>query len=800
MKHKTAQRTPPAMLLAGMALFLAACSTTSNLPEGDVLYTGVKAVKVHGAKSTYAESVALTEVEAALAHAPNNSFMGSSSVRTPLPIGLWIYNGMVNKEHTAFGRWLLRSFGSTPVTIASVNPSTRAKVASNLLQNYGYFNGRVDYELVGQRNPRKQKIKYDIRLGEPYLYDSIRYAFRGTQDSIVQATLGKRRLKQGAQFSVADLQSERDRLAGEFRKNGYYFYRSDYIRFFADSAQIPQRVKLLVAPDADAPPRAGRQWHIGDISAYVRRSLGLSGSRRKGQAAQSDSLRQAQERRHLAYDDSVVFAHLKYAYQGEKMPIKTRMLFRNFQFWHGDLFDQSKVEETTSNLSGMQVFQQMKYTFTPRDTTAACDTLDVRFDATMDRLIETEFDFSFTQKSNSQIGPKAGLTVSKRNAFGHGETLAVGLKGSYEWYVGNDRMAGGRQSRPDSWEAGTDVSLSYPWLAFPGLNHVRFRHPASTTLKASADNLKRAGYYRLVSFGAEATYKFQSSPYSTHLLTPLTLKYNKLTGTSARFDSIVANNSALYVSMRNQFVPAMQYVYTYDNNSNGRLHTTTRLQATVKEAGNIVAGIDALAGRDFGRKEKQLFGTPYSQFLKINLELANRFHITDKSLVATRLQAGAVLTYGNSSYAPYSELFYAGGANSVRAFGVRTIGPGRYYDRTGRGIYLDQSGDLRLEANAEYRFNIVSNLHGALFIDAGNVWLLKDDDAHPGGSIGDGGFLSAIALGTGFGLRYDMEFLVLRLDLGIGIHAPYDTGRSSYYNIPRFSDSLGIHFAVGYPF
>ena len=215
---------------------------------------------------------------------------------------------------------------------------------------------------------------------------------------------------------------------------------------------------------------------------------------------------------------------------------------------------------------------------------------------------------------------------------------------------------------------------------------------------------------------------------------------------------------------------------------------------------NIINSLNALCGKPWSQQDKQLLGNPYSQFLKLQFELANKFKLTDKTQLATRVQLGSIFTYGNSRYAPYSELFYAGGANSIRAFGTHTIGPGHYYDSTGRNTYLDQAGDFKAEANVEYRFNIVSNLNGALFLDAGNVWNLRSDDSHPQGKLGDGGFFNSIAVGTGFGLRYDLEFLVLRLDLGIGIHAPYDTGKSGYYNIPKFKDGLGLHFAVGYPF
>ncbi len=774
-------------------LSLVSCSTTSNLPEGEYLYTGVKSTTINGEKGTIAEDVALTEVEAALAYAPNNAFMGSSSLRTPLPVGLWIYNGLHDNHKSGFNKWLFNTFGSTPVTLSSVNPATRTKVATNTLQNYGYFQGYVDHKIVDRKNPRKKKVAYEINLGEPYLWDSIRYVFPPVEDSIVRSNMGERYLHKGGQFSVPDLQSEKSRIVGDLRNNGFYYYRLDYVTYFADSLQNGGYVQLLVTPDPDMPAVAKRQWRIGKISAYIRpNTINMSAARNTAQGKDTTS------RRRLAiYTDSVDYGGLKIAYVGDKIPVKPRVMFRNFRFWGGQLYDESKVAATITNLNNMQIFSQVQFQFTPRDTTDTCSVLDVRLDATLDKLIEAEVEFNITQKSNSQVGPNLGLMFTKRNAFRYGETFSVKLKGSYEWQT---QRSLGKSSTIDSYEYGVESSLTYPWIVFPGLSKRVFRNITSSEFKISTGLLNRANYYRLLSFGADVSYSYQSTKSERYTFTPLTLTFNKLQSTSAYFNQIAATNSALLISLRDQFIPAMQYTYHYDNMWNRRLRNTRFFEATVKESGNAVSGVMALTGKKFTAENKKLLGSPYSQFLKATVEQRNSFKLSEKSSVVTRLQAGVVWTYGNSSIAPYSELFYVGGANSIRAFGVRSIGPGCYYDRTGRGTYLDQAGDIKFEANVEYRFNLVSSLNGALFLDAGNVWLMRGDESHPGGLFSTSNLFREIALGTGFGLRYDLEFLVLRFDIGVAIHAPYDTGKSGYYNIPKFWDGVGFHFAVGYPF
>ncbi|MBO4672781.1 MAG: BamA/TamA family outer membrane protein [Bacteroidaceae bacterium] len=783
---------------------LAGCSVIPNLPEDEFLYTGIDKVKVENEKGTLAEENALVEVKAALDYAPNGAILGSSYARSPFQLGLWTYNALVDKQRTGFSKWFFNAFASTPITISQVSPDIRVKVATNLLQNYGYFRGKVDYHLVDQRRDQQKKIAYDITLGEPYLFDSIRYVFPPEQDSLIHATQEEPYIKMGGQFSTFDLTSEKTRIVNALRNNGYYYYRPDYVTYLADSMLIPQRVKLLVAPDINIPERANRKYHFGTISAYIRQNMRSTEGRQRRLAGTQNT-----------YDDSLTRRSIKVAYQGKSLPVAPRVLFKNFKFWHRQLFDQSKVDQTLNNLHSMDIFSSVKLNFIPRDSVSATDsyhsvkeflstfdnplktdTLDVRLDLTLDQLVEAEVDFNITQKSNSQIGPHLGLTLSKRNAFHHGETLSVGLKGSYEWQT---RTQFDSPKRIDSYELGADASLSYPWIAFPWLNKRFYKYPTSTKFRLSIDQLNRANYYRLISFIGESTYSFQTSRSWSHQLSPFTISYNKMQETTERFDSIMFRNPSLYASLLDQFIPAIQYSIIYDNVWNKRIPHIMHFEATVKESGNLLNTTNALLGFDFYQKDKKLLFTQYSQFLKLLFTLKNTFHLTEKTSIATRVQLGALWSYGNSDYAPYSEMFYIGGANSIRAFAVRSIGPGRYRD-TVNGTYLDQTGDLKLELNAEYRFPIIQQIQGALFVDAGNVWLMRDDEDLPGGRFGVDGFFNSLAVGTGVGIRYNLDFLILRLDLGVGIHAPYDTGTSSYYNLRKFKDAVAFHFAIGYPF
>ena len=328
----------------------------------------------------------------------------------------------------------------------------------------------------------------------------------------------------------------------------------------------------------------------------------------------------------------------------------------------------------------------------------------------------------------------------------------------------------------------------------------RLKYPGSTTFQLGVDLMNRPSFFRLIAFSGSAGYNFQTSPYSRHSLTVFKLTYNKLLHTTEAFDKTMDENPAIAMSFRNQFVPSINYTYTFDRSYGATASRRFYWQNSVTSAGNLLSGILSL----FGEKQPQhLFGNRFSQFVKEVSEVKFYHRIGRRNnWLATRLLVGVGYAYGNSEVMPYSEQFYIGGANSIRAFTIRSLGPGSYRppanDRNG---YLDQTGDFKLEANVEYRFGIMGRLNGAVFLDAGNIWLLKKDPKRPGAELKWKGLLNEIALGTGFGLRYDISYLVIRADLGIGIHTPYpNPDKTGYYNISSFKDGLGFHLAIGYPF
>ncbi|MDR0757340.1 MAG: BamA/TamA family outer membrane protein [Tannerella sp.] len=755
--------------------FGTSCSTTKNLPAGEQLYTGIQNIEAPDANTFDSDGEAMAEIEGSLACPPNNALFGSSSVRIPVPLRLWIYNALVNKEG-GFNRWLFKMFAAKPVLVSTVNPEIRTKIAQQLLYEHGYFNGTASCQVIPHANDSlKAKIRYKITMNEPYTYDSIEYRqMQHYADTLLKLSESDRLLRKGDKFNVILLEAERQRIASLMRNNGYYYFRPDYIVFEADSTLSPQKVSLRIKLKEDLSPMVRSQWKTGLTSFHL---YGYDGE---------------------APTDSLQYRDLKIYYEG-RLRIKPKELYRRLKFRRGDLYSQAQQEQTQSELNRLGVFKYTEMQYTPSSNSERNDTLNMNINATCDLPLNGELEANFTANSNRRIGPGAVFSLTKNNLFRRGERLNIRLNGSHEWLIGRKQNVSG--SLRDNYEYGITGTLTYPRVMLPGFFRREYDFPASTTLQLYANRLSRSDFFRILSFGSSATYDFVPDPIRTHAFIPFSLTFNLLENTTARFDSIAANNNALYQSLRNQFIPSISYTYTLDNLPVRRGRHTTWWQLSVTESGNIISGIYALAGKRFN-EHKTLFGNPFSQFLKLTTELRYNHVLNRNSRLVSRLAGGVIYSYGSSSFAPYSEQFYVGGANSIRAFTIRTIGPGRFKADDGtRFANLDHVGDLKLEGNLEYRFNLVGDLEGAVFLDAGNVWLLRNDreNSRSGGKLEWRHLLNDIALGTGCGFRYNLTVLVIRLDLGLALHVPYDTGKRGYFNKTRH-EGIGFHIAVGYPF
>ena len=756
---------------AFLLLILIGCSTTKRIADDEVLYTGVKKMEIIPDSGVKIADAAASDVRSTLSVA-----LFSPYIRTPFPIGLWVWNYMEPKREKGVKHWIYEKLAKEPVLVSTVQPELRMRVVKDILGNNGYFGAKADYELIyNKRNPKKARIKYRIEVPEAYTLDTIELPAPTTPvtrfiDSINSSSI----LQKGDRYCLDSLSFERNRITTALRNNGYFYFRPEYIEYLADTTLSPGKVALRMTLKKGIPAQALKPYYVGDVTVRLNRATG-DGT-----------------------PDTIRYPRMTVAYY-KPIRLKKWVLPKNITFKPGEIYSIATQNETQSNLGRLGIFRTVAVEVTPLDSLIRKDSLDVMIQATFDVPLEATIEANVSSKSNSYIGPGLIFGINHNNVFGGGEKLSVKLNGSYEWQTGGGSQHG-KASLFNSYEVGLNSSLTYPRIVpgfLPQLPRTR-KYPAYTRFQLGANLMNRPHYFRMVSFNGSMSYDYRTSLRAGHSVTPFKLVYTKLLNTTESFDKTMEENPAIALSFRDQFIPSSSYTYTYDTSYGREVDNRFIWQFMGMSAGNILSGITSLFGQ---HGEKHIFGSSFSQFVKGSAEMKYYHRFRAEHWLATRLFIGAEHAYGNSKEVPYSEQFYIGGANSIRAFTIRSLGPGSYIPaKDDVDGYFDQTGTFKLEANIEYRFPIWGDLHGAAFVDAGNIWLLKKDPKRPGGELDRKTFLKDIALGTGIGLRYDIGMLVLRGDLGIGIHAPYDTGKKGYYNMTSFKNSLAFHLAIGYPF
>ena len=774
-------------------LMLVSCSMTKNIPEDDQLFTGLTKIAYQRDSTDHSDfTTTKEEVEAALATAPNGAIFGSSYYRVPFSLGVSIWNHY-NGRTSGFGKWMFETFAKQPVLMSWVNPALRANVARSVLRNHGYLNASVDYEVVPRKNPKTAKIGYSVSPGRLYVLDSVGYfGFPAEADSLIRSTAAEAYIHRGSAFSASNLDAERNRVSTLLRNNGYYYYQSGYASYLADTFVVDGKAQLRLQLAEGIPEVAKRKWYIGRVTINMRKSY-------------AEQL-----------TDSLAGRYFTVRFSGKKPPIRTRVLMADMKLRPRQLYSYDNHLQSINKLNAMGLFSMTDFQFNPRDTslTSRADTLDLTLNCTFDKPWDFYIETNFNARTIGRVGPELRMGVTRRNAFRGGEKIDVNLHGSYEWST-----SGG--TKMNNYDYGADASIEFPRIIAPffGGNRIRrdkqgrpirrrrFYTTPSTIAKVSTDIIHRPEYYKMHVNSGEWTYQWQTSAQSRHEFSPLTVKYHFMNSHTDAFDTLVYYNPYLAGTMQDYFIPEMRYTYTYTSPA-AKLNPI-RWETTLSEAGNVVSLCYLLKGNDWNEKDKKLFKNPYSQFLKLETDFTKTWRLNSTSTLVGHINAGYIWMYGNSDWVPNSEMFYVGGANSIRAFSVRGVGPGAVQSFGQHAFdYLFRNGTIKFVWNLEYRTQLFGNLSGALFLDAGNVWMPSDDHyddpdmerIFSPGNFHLSNFFREQALGTGLGLRYDLSFLIIRLDWGMALHLPYDTGKSGYFNIDGFKGNNTLHFAIGYPF
>ncbi len=747
-----------------------ACSSTRNIPAGDKLYTGAK-VTIESSTPLKEKKAIRKEAESVLKIQPNSKFLG-------LPMKLWIYNFAGKPKPKGLGHWIQTNLGEPPVLFSSVSPSQVAGFISSKLYNDGIF--KVVTEFKRTDYTKKVSINYIVHAHNPYAISAI--IWPTSDDEITKSILSvstKSLLKPGQNYNLNLLKQEAERIDDQLKNKGFFYFNPQYVLFTADSSIGNNKVSLTVSLKPETPEKAKRIFHIDSVIVFSDYSL------------RRDSLNKK---------DTVIYKNAYYISFDKSYSPKT--LERAIFVTNGEVYSRIKHNITLNRLMGFGIFKFVNILLYDADSIST-GRLNAHIFLTPLPRKSVRADLEVVTKSDNFTGPSLSLNYRNRNALHGAELLSIKLHGSIE------TQFVGQYTGKYSFEVGPDIDLYIPRFILPfHLVYQSSYYTPKTHLNLSYNYLKRIQYFDLNTFKFTYGYKWKGNIKTEHELNPVSVSYSRLTNTSALFEHLLETNKLLRKSFEQLFIAGLTYTYTLNEQTLVNKRDQFYFKYTSELAGNLL-GVIASGGNHNAENPAKIAGSPFAQFARMDADLRNYYRINKKNNLVTRIYGGFGIPYGNSSVLPYTRQFFGGGTNSVRAFRSRSLGPGTYLppDSLKVNFYLEQGGDIKLEANAEARFDMIGIVKGALFLDAGNTWLLKNNPEVPGGNFNVSHFMNEIAVGTGFGIRFDASFFVLRLDFAFPLLKPWlplgsrwVANKIALGSSHWRGDNLVLNIAIGYPF
>jgi outer membrane protein insertion porin family len=762
------------ILIVAIAVFASACSTTKYLPAGQKLYNGgeVKIIDKDSLSKNDAKSLT-SDLEGLLRPKPNTKILG-------LRYKLWIYFKTQTNKRRGLKQWLNKKFGEPPVLVSTVDMVKNSSVLQNRLQNKGFFNAQVSGDTISKKGSRVAKAVYIAQVGPAYHYRKIGFPTDFNDlDTAVAGTAKESLLKVGDRFDLDVIKDERVRIDAKLKEKGFFYFGPDYLIMRYDSTIANHQVDMFVTVKPTTPDQARWIYQIRDIYVYPRYNL-------RDTAVKLDSAE-------------------RYRWYNVIDPRKTvrPFTFKNAVLLHpGEVYNRTEHNKSLNRFIELGPFRYVKNRF--EDVTPDSAKLDVYYYLTQYKRKSLQAEILGRQTSANFNGTQFNLTFRNKNTFKGGELFQL------QFFVSSDIQFGGRSNGYNVYQFGVKPSLSWPRFISPWDFKTDGAYIPRTILTTGYTLINRTKLYNLNSFNASWGYQWKPNLHKQHELNLLELTYVNAASVSDKYKDSIRDtrNPALKHVIDNQFTFGPSYSYTYTNTTEDYRINSFYYNGKISLSGNlfgIVSGADTLAG-----KVRKLFGTPFNQYVKLENEIRFYHKLGPGSKIATRLLVGVGIPYGNSTVMPYSQQFFIGGANSLRGFSARSLGPGAYNQPTdtptGTQFLADQSGDIKIEANLEYRPKLFSIVEGALFVDAGNIWLMRGNPLQPSSAFGKD-FIKQMAADVGAGLRFNLSVLVLRTDLAFPIIKPQlPAGQRVVINKIDFrsaewrGQNLIFNLAIGYPF
>jgi len=733
----------PAVIMTG-AMLVASCSTMKFVPEGEYLLNRVK-VKTEGEY----RDVNTEAMRSYVRQMPNQRWFSLYK----LPLATYSMSG---RDSTKWLNRFLKSIGEEPVIYDSALTQRTIGDLEQQLRNTGFLNARVGCEV--QHHGKKVDLTYVLKPGEPYFIYHVNYDIHDSAIAriLAQEDEDKSLIKEGMKFDVSRLDAERKRITTLLSDSGYWRFHKDFITYQADTISGSRLIDLTLRL---------ANYHLADMSEEPHTRYWI---------------------RDISYASGDV--------RDPELHLRKHVLEECTHLEAGGTYSATGLQNTYNHFGRMQA---VKYTNINFSQVPGADSLDCNILLQSNKPSTISFQPEGTNTAGD-LGAAASITYQNNNLFRGSELLSVQLRGAYEAIKGLEGY-----SNQDFVEYSTEVKLQFPRFISPFVNqHVRQTVNATSEVSLMYDTQNRPEFHRRL-LSAAWRYRWHFPHRHDHYqLDLLDLNYVFMPWISSTFrneylDNDNNRNAILRYNYEDLFITKIGFGYSWSKNR-------TAFKSNIETSGNVLA----LGSRLFGSsKDEQgqyrLFNIAFAQYVKCDLDLSHAILTDHNNELVLHVGLGVAYPYGNSTVLPFEKRYFSGGANSVRGWTVRSLGPGKYKEKDGRINFINQTGDMKLDLNAEYRTKLFWKFSSALFIDAGNVWTLRKYETSPGGQFHFDDFYQQLAVSYGLGIRLNFDYFILRFDMGMkAVNPAFETEDDEHYPLlhPRLSRDFAFHFAVGMPF
>ena len=731
------------LVFFSILIILNSCTTTKHVPKN-------KHLLIRNNIILNEEKINDFEIKKIIKQKPNKKIIGKL-----INFHLGIYNLTDSLKNNSINRYL-RKIGEKPV-ILDYKLTTKSKLQiERYLKNKGYFNNTVDTNTIYLN--KKAIVNYNINLGKNYTIKNIVYP-----NFDIANVEEKSEIKKGDPLNIELLNREAKRIVTIFQNNGYYNFNEKSLVYLADTVKTDS-VTLIFQVDSSL-TNTNEKYYLEKISILI------------------DS-------------DTLILNENNYLDSSKnKTEIKLKALKRAINIKPGQLFSLKKTNQTRNNLSNLKIFKSINIYFSKSENKNSLDCIiDLKKQKKMYYRIEAE-----GTNSSGNYGTSLNLKFGNKNIFKGAENFNFKFKGALETRTNLNS----NNSFFNIWELGGETSLKIPRLISPILIS-NIKSP-NTNFKLSFMKQQRPDFSRSIFKTTLFGYNFYSNKNFSHYFNLIEFSYVKMFNESSDFQEEYLSNQLLQNQYSNHLITGSSYIMIYNNQQFRKLKNYSFIKAKLEMSGlsiDLIANIMNFNRDEFGNYT--LFQNRYTQYLTGEVDLRRYLVFNKESILVLRTYFGIAFPYGNSEQIPAQKQFFSGGTNGVRAWNPFSLGPGSFEGNENSINYF--LGDIKFESNIEYRFpmfNIGSyKMKGAIFCDSGNIWNLKERQNQPGSKF-ETNFISEIAIGLGFGLRYDVNLLILRIDLATPLRYPYQIDDNNWVNNPfkkALKGDLNLNIGIGYPF